>query len=122
MIHKHLKDKSYWDNKYNKPFKEVNDIGKVPVDPEVWAASKRLFAQRTLRLALRVPEAADAVQAEVVSTWDGDGVGVDVQTDAAMKLPLKRHGGHFPDWKKTWFYSNMYNCLEPLKAQMDFCL
>lgn len=73
----------------NKPFKEFNDIGKSSVDPEVWAISEYLFAQRTLRLVLRTPEAFDAVQAEVVSTRDGDGVGVDVQTDAAPELVFR---------------------------------
>lgn len=60
------------------------------VDPEVWAASKCRFAEWTLHFVLRIPVTFDAVQAEVVSTRDGDGVGVDINADAATELLLKR--------------------------------
>lgn len=53
-------------------------------------------------LPLRIPEALDAVQAKVVTTWDGGRVGEDVQADAALELILQRNGkGHVCDWKKN---------------------
>ena len=55
---------------------------------------------------LRVPEAFDAAQAVVVSTWDGDGVLEHIQTDAAQKLILGQRKGHVPDWRRTLFYSH----------------
>lgn len=73
---------------------ESNDLSKSEVDPECWTPLERLFAQRTLRLFLRIPEAFNAVHAKVMPAWDGDGVDVGVQTDAAPKLLLKLHGSH----------------------------
>lgn len=77
-----------------KPFQEFNDVSKCSVDPEVRPFPESVFAQRALRLLRRIPEALDAVQAEVVTTGDGHGVGVNVQTDAAAKLLLQHHRGH----------------------------
>lgn len=71
------------------------------VDPELWACAECLFAQRTLGFGFCIPETFDAVQAEVVSTGDGGGVGVDFQTDATLELLLERHGeGHVCDWRE----------------------
>ena len=81
-----IKEQSPRETTENKPFKEFNDFSKSSVNPEFWTISECLLAQRTLRLVLRIPEAFDAAQAEVVSTGNGDGVGVEVQTDAASEL------------------------------------
>lgn len=82
------------ENIQNKPFNEVDDISEFPVDPEFWTFLERPFAQRTFPPAPRVPVALDAVEAEVVSTYDGHRVRVDVQTDAALELLLELFRGH----------------------------
>lgn len=69
------------------------------IDPKFWTFSECLFAQRTLRNVLRIPEAFDAVQAKVVSTWDGDRIVVSVQTDAAPELHIRWHRGCVSGWK-----------------------
>lgn len=44
-----------------------------------------------------IPEAFDASQAEIVPTWNGDGVVEDIQADAALKLFLGQCRGHVSD-------------------------
>lgn len=82
-----------------RPFKVFNDFSKLPVDPEVRAVSERLLAEGTLGAVPGVPEAIDTVQAEVVSTREGDRFGVDVQTDAATELLVQWNRVHLCEWR-----------------------
>lgn len=75
-------------NDINGPFEAISDVSQAEVDRELWTYFEGFFANGTHRLPSGVPEALDALQAEVVSTWDGGGVVEEIQTDAAVKLLL----------------------------------
>ena len=55
---------------------------------------KDLHAERALSRLPGGPAGGEAVHAEVVSTGDGHGLGVNVQTDAALDLLCGQSGGH----------------------------
>lgn len=48
-----------------------------------------LFTERADTGAVHVPFMTDAAEAEVVSTRSGDGLSEEVQTDGAIKLPVR---------------------------------
>lgn len=79
-----------------RPFKVLCDVLKNPVDSQIRLRFEGLLANWTFTSSSSIPVALDAIQAVIVSAWNGCRVVEKMLTDAASQRLLNVCRGHVP--------------------------